>query len=53
MNEQIQQISDTAGAMVELWYITYQQFLNHGFSEDDALKHTAALFKATFGGMQK
>lgn len=41
-NDQVNQLIQGIGAMVELWTITYSGFKKQGFSDKDAVTHTEA-----------
>lgn len=46
MNENnITELFNSIGAFVELWAITFHNFLQHGFGRQEALEHTKALFE--------
>ena len=46
MNENnIAELFNSIGAFVELWAITFHNFLQHDFDRQEALEHTKALFE--------
>lgn len=58
MNEKVQELVTTIGALGELWTITYTGFIKQGMSKTDARIHTKDFMGCliheimTFGGKQ-
>ena len=46
-NDKVKEFIKGIGALVEMWTVIYRQFIDHGYSQKDALTHTEAFMRAT------
>ena len=46
-NDKVKDFIKGVGALVEMWTVIYRQFIDHGYSQKDALVHTEAFMRAT------
>ena len=57
MPEKLKELINAVGVMTELWTMTYKNFIDHGYSNTEALTHTrefmAAFMIATVGQAAK
>lgn len=51
MNNKLEEFIKGMGALTEMWTVTYQGFLNQGYSVTDALTHTREFTTAMIGAM--
>lgn len=45
MNNKFQELVNGLGALTEIWTLTYKNFCNLGFNQEEALTHTMAFTK--------